>query len=139
IKGKALFTSYPVEGALGQSWMPGEPQAKATLEIFDFETLKHEPLIPNITDFQLAEDGKTLYYRAGSKLRAVKSGEKPDEKQANEPPGRRSGWIDLGRVRVSVDPGVEWQQMAREAWRLQRDYFWTANMSQVDWNAVWER
>jgi tricorn protease len=139
LKGKALFTSYPVEGALGQDWRPGEPRAKATLEIFDFETLKHEPLIPNITDFQLSQDGKTLCYRAGNRLRAIKAWEKPDEKLANEPPGRRGGWIDLARVKVSVEPGVEWRQMAHEAWRLQREYFWTPDMSHVDWDAVWER
>ena len=27
----------------------------------------------------------------------------------------------------------------REAWRLQREYFWTENMSQIDWQQVWER
>ena len=29
--------------------------------------------------------------------------------------------------------------MAREAWRLQRENFWTPNMSAVDWDAVWDR
>ncbi len=29
--------------------------------------------------------------------------------------------------------------MLREVWRLQRDHFWTADMSGVDWNAVWAR
>src|SRR5207248_6241016 len=24
-------------------------------------------------------------------------------------------------------------------WRLQREYFWTPDMSQVDWNGVWQR
>jgi tricorn protease len=146
IKGKALFTSYPVEGALERSWVPGEPPAKGTLEMYDFEAQKHEPLLSGITDFQLAKDGKTLFYRAGSKLRAVRAGRKPEEapdkkpeERASEPPGRKNGWIDLGRVKVSVDSGVEWQQMAREAWRLQREYFWTPDMSQVDWNAVWQR
>ncbi|HET6382410.1 MAG TPA: S41 family peptidase [Armatimonadota bacterium] len=139
IKGKAIFTSFPSEGALGQNWMPGDPQAKGSLEMFEFETLKHEPLLSGITDFQLAQDGATLYYRAKNRLRAIKAGEKPDEKASAEPPGRRSGWIELGRVKVAVDPGVEWRQMAREAWKLQRDYFWTPDMSHIDWNAVWDR
>jgi tricorn protease len=29
--------------------------------------------------------------------------------------------------------------MAREAWRLQREYFWTPTMSDVDWQVVWDR
>ena len=42
-------------------------------------------------------------------------------------------------MKISIDPGMEWQQIAHEAWRLQRDYFWTEDMSQIDWNRVWER
>ena len=48
-------------------------------------------------------------------------------------PGRKSGWIDLSRVKVSVHPQSEWEQMYREAWRLQRDHFWTEDMAEVDW------
>ena len=29
--------------------------------------------------------------------------------------------------------------MYREAWRLQRDYFWTEDMSNVDWENVYQR
>ena len=29
--------------------------------------------------------------------------------------------------------------MAREAWRLQREHFWTEDMSQIEWDAVWDR
>jgi len=42
-------------------------------------------------------------------------------------------------MRVAVTPGVEWRQMFREAWRLQRDHFWTPDMSKVDWLAVHDR
>src|SRR5439155_12607742 len=51
----------------------------------------------------------------------------------------KSGWIDLGRIRVSIDPGAEWAQMFREAWRLQRDNFWTEDMSGIDWPRVYQR
>ncbi|HZO86880.1 MAG TPA: S41 family peptidase [Chthonomonadaceae bacterium] len=139
LKDKVLFTSFPVEGALEEDWRQGEPEPKGTLEVYDFKERKHEPLITGVGDFQISKDGTTLVYRAGQKLRALKAGEKPDEKTAHEPPGRKSGWIDLGRIKVSILPGVEWQQMAREVWRLQNEYFWTPDMSRVDWNAVWDR
>jgi hypothetical protein len=42
-------------------------------------------------------------------------------------------YLDLGRVRVSVDPGAEWVQTFKEAWRLQQDHFWVEDMSGVDW------
>jgi tricorn protease len=136
IKGKALFTSYPVEGAVSQG--NGEPGPKGVLEMYDFKEQKHEPLIHKVSEFTLSQDGKTLVYRSARKLRVVVAGVKPDDKAGAES-GRKSGWIDLGRTKVSLEPGVEWKQMAHEAWRLQRDYFWTADMSQIDWNSIWER
>jgi len=135
IKGKVLFTSYPVEGALSQG---GEPGPKGVLEVYDLKDLKHEPLISKVSEFTVSRDGKTLAYRSARKLRVVMAGLKTDEKAGAEP-GRKGGWIDLNRVKVSVEPGVEWQQMAQEAWRLQRDFFWTEDMSQIDWNSIWER
>jgi tricorn protease len=136
IKGKVLFTSYPVEPAIGQGG--GEPGPKGVLEVYDLKELKHEPLIQKVSEFTLSRDGKTLAYRSARKLRVVIAGVKPDEKAGPEA-GRKSGWIDIGRIKVSLDPGVEWRQMAHEAWRLQRDYFWTADMSQIDWTAIWAR
>ncbi len=136
LKGKVLFTSYPVEGAIGQSG--GESGPKGVLESYDLKELKHEPLIHKISEFTLSRDGKSLAYRSARKLRVVVAGVKPDDK-AGQDAGRKSGWIDLSRIKVSLEPGVEWRQMAREAWRLQRDHFWTADMSSIDWNAIWER
>jgi tricorn protease len=40
---------------------------------------------------------------------------------------------------VEIDPRAEWKQMFREAWRLQRDYFYEPGMHGVDWPAVYER
>jgi tricorn protease len=140
IPGKALFTSVPVEGALKLTWIPGgEPPAKATLEMWDFATAKSEPVVSNISSFAVSGDRKTLVYRAGARLRTIKAGEKSDDAQAAKPPGRESGWIDLKRVRLSIDPSLEWKQMFGEAWRLQREHFWVDDLSQVDWPAVYDR
>jgi tricorn protease len=137
IKGKALFTSFPIEGAAEQR-ADGAQESKGVLEVYDLKELKHEALINGVTDFQVALDGKTAVYRSGRRLRVVKAGERPDEKGGAEP-GRKSGYVDLKRVRAEVDPATEWRQMAREAWRLQREYFWTENMSSVDWDRIWQR
>jgi tricorn protease len=136
--GKVLYSRYPVEGALNESWMPGVPPAKGTLLSYDFEEQKEETLVEKISDFALSRDAEALIYRAGRRLRVLRAGAKPDEK-AGEKPGRESGWLDLGRVKVSVLPGAEWRQMFREAWRLQRDQFWTPDMAQVDWVVIHDR
>ena len=134
----AVFLSMPVEGTLNENWLPGVPEAKGTIESYHFESYKHEPLIEGVTDFTVTPDGKTLLYRASDRLRVVKAGEKPSGDGGNEP-GRQSGWVDLDRVKVSVQPESEWRQMFAEAWRLQREQFWIADMGGVNWQAVYQR
>jgi tricorn protease len=138
IKNKALFVSMPIEGALDRTPFDGGPAARGILESYDLKELKQETLTSNISDFALSHDRKTAVVRAGRRLRVVRAGEKVDEKGGSEP-GRKSGWVDLKRIKVAVEPADEWRQMAREAWRLQREYFWTEDMSSVDWDRVWER
>lgn len=138
IKGKVLYSHFPVEGALNHDVAMGETKPKGTLESYDFKEQKRETIVQQMSEFSLSQQKRTVLIRAGRKLRVITAGPRVDEK-AGETPGRKSGWIDLSRVRVSLDPGVEWRQMAHETWRLQRDHFWTADMSQIDWNGVWER
>lgn len=138
IKGKAIFSSFPVEGSRRPSWYDTVPEAKGALDVFDFETQKQDRLVDGISDFWIGPDGKTLLYRAGERLRVLKAGEKPPA-DAGDAPGRASSWIDLDRVRVSVRPGAEWRQMFREAWRLQREHFWVADMAGLDWDAIYQR
>ena len=138
IKGKLLFTVYEPEGAIGGSiWGGGEPAAKAKLMAFDMSTLDADVLIPALTSFAVSGDGKKLIYRAGNKLRVIGAGEKPKDDAKGH--GRKTGWVDLNRVKVSVEPAAEWRQMYTEAWRLQREHFWNSEMSDVDWPAVHER
>jgi tricorn protease len=139
IRDKVLFTSFPITGTLKEDFLDVEKQPKGSLLVYDLKELKQETLAGGIAGFRVSQDGSTLVYQSGRRLRAVKAGEKPDEKQEKESPSRRSGWIDLGRIRVSVHPPSEWRQMYREAWRFQREHFWVADMSGVDWDAIYAR
>lgn len=139
LKDKVIFSSYPVEGTLNSSGSrkSKSPPAKGYLEVYDFEEHETDDLLRGITDFEVSLDHKTMIYRAGSRLRVIKAGSKPDSHSSY--PERKSGWLDLSRLRLSVQPQAEWEQMFREAWRLQRDYFWSENMAGIDWPAVYER
>ncbi|HVW35043.1 MAG TPA: S41 family peptidase, partial [Acidimicrobiia bacterium] len=133
IKGKILLTSWPVQGSLGS----GGGGPRGTLEVYDLAEQRHDVLTGGINGFEVSRDGQSLAYRSGRRLRVIKAGEKPPDNDDGS--SRRSGWLDLDRVRVSVDPGQEWMQMFKEAWRLQRDHFWAEDMSGVDWWLVLDR
>ncbi len=139
IKGKVLLCAWPVEGSLGDNLLNDDDEPKGSLEVYDFDKQRHEVLVRGISGFTVSRDGHTLCYRSGQRLRAIEAGKKAPECTDGEDPSRRSGWLDLDRVRVSVDPGAEWAQMFTEAWRLQRDHFWVEDMSGVDWRRVLER
>lgn len=133
--GKVLYSAYPIEGLLKED-DDDEPSAKGSLYVYHFEDLKEEWLLSGMVDFALSRDSSTVIYRSSNSLRVIKAGEKP---AGNSGVSRKSGWINLRRVSVPVVPALEWRQMFREAWRLQRDQFWTPDMSQVDWLIVHDR
>ncbi|HVL81284.1 MAG TPA: PDZ domain-containing protein [Actinomycetota bacterium] len=136
IAGKALFTKYPIEPA-NPDWS-ADDEEKGSLEVYDLTEQKHDTLVGGVGWFTLSGDRSTLLYASGERLRALKAGDKPPEEK-DESPGRRSGWLDLGRIRVSVLPGAEYRQMFSEAWRLQKDHYWVEDLSGVDWDAVRDR
>ena len=135
IKGKALFLSFPIEGTISQPGDKHEPRGH--IESYDFEAHKTEYLIDSVSSFDLSRDAKTLIYRSRQRLRVLKAGDKAPKGDNGERTNRENGWLDLGRIKVSVQPSAEWKQMFAEAWRLQREHFWTEDMSGIDWEAIY--
>lgn len=138
IPGKLLLVSEEVQGSLGRSWTD-DSSGGGSLECFDFAEGKHEVLAEGVSAMVLSADHSTLLAQFGERLRAMAAGSKPPEEDGDASPSRRSGWLDLDRVRVSVDPPSEWRQMLTEAWRLQRDHFWVEDFSGIDWDQVLQR
>ena len=136
--GKVVWTTLPIAGAHGRG---GHKETPGTLEVFDFATATAKTLLPQADSFTLAADRHTLLVRTGHKLRAIDATKAPDDKAepGDAKPSRKSGHIDLTRVRLAVEPAQEWAQMLREVWRLQRDHFWVEDMSGVDWHAMFRR
>jgi tricorn protease len=137
-----LLLAAPIEGSL-QRDIFGSTQPSYTVEKLAISSGKQETLFSDVADFAVSEDRSTIVYRSKDRLRALPAGQdapKADGPPAEaERPGRATGWLDLDRIRLSLDPAAEWRQMYREAWRLQRDYFWDEGMSGVDWQRVYDR
>ncbi|MCB0038922.1 MAG: PDZ domain-containing protein, partial [Caldilinea sp.] len=136
--GRVLFTSYPLHGALDghHAADDGESEEGGSLRAWVFKEYKSEGIADNVSSFDLSRNRKKLLYFSGRRLRVIPATEKAPGESG---PGRRSGWIDLARIKVPVLPPGEWEQMYREAWRLQRDHFWTPDMAEVDWQAIYNR
>jgi tricorn protease len=141
-KGRAIFSRFPVRGIRPDD-RDHAGESEGELFAYDFEQQRGAPLATEIDDFVIGPDARTLVYVSHGKLRAIDAGgdlpeEGDDDKPAPET-GRRTGWLDLARISVLVEPRAEWRQMLREAWRLQRENFWDPKMSGIDWDAVLPR
>lgn len=133
-KGRVFTVVYPVTGSLGES----QDGPKGKLEAWDYATEKIELIADGVSGVSSNPAGTVIAIRAPRKLRVVPVGWKDDKSGSNDA-NRSTGWIDLNRLRLEVDPGAEWRQMFGEAWRLQRDHFWVEDMSGIDWEAVRDR
>ncbi|MDF1702321.1 MAG: PDZ domain-containing protein, partial [Planctomycetota bacterium] len=139
-KGRALFAHMPVEGSMDVSWRSsGAPPARQVLQAHIFDAAKTETVINGITDFDVSADGAALLVRIGNRVRALAATVLSKDLSPKNDAGRHSGWVDLERLRLEVEPALEWGQMFDEAWRLQRDQFWVADMTQIDWQDVHDR
>ncbi|MBN1355029.1 PDZ domain-containing protein [bacterium] len=136
---RVFFMDSPVEGTLSRSWLDSVPGAKNILKVYDFEKQNLETFVTEISDYRLSRSGKTLAYQSGSKLRVIKAGIKPEKDQDKPDPGRETGWIDLNRIKISIEPQLEWRQMFRETWRLLRDQYFIEDMAGVKWDRIHDR
>ncbi len=93
----------------------------------DKETKK---LIDGIANYHLSPNGKKLVYRSGSKYGVVDTGK---EAKVGD------GSVSLDDVHIPVDRALEFAQIFNEAWRVQRDWFYDANLHGVDWKAMGEK
>lgn len=143
-RGRVLFTLFPVKGIRpGVTWW-NESEPMACLMAYDFEENRAGQFQREVGSIALASDYRTLVYTSRDKwLRVIDALEKlPESGPAAVPagrPSRKTGWIDLSRVKAMIEPRAEWSQMFDEAWRLQREQFWDERMSDVDWDLVRKR
>ena len=146
-KGRVLFTLFPVKGIKAGPATLG-PTTKRSSGLCSL-TISSSSAAPRCTtevgEIRLSGDHRTLVYSSRDRMRAIDAlGELPengedDHRPPGDQPGRRSGWLDLRRASVQVEPRDEWAQMYHEAWRMQTEQFWDESMTGVDWVLVRER
>ena len=133
-KEEVLFSSFPIEGSLNRPTSAALPQRPTgRLSGYKLAERRLYTIVRGISDFTVDTNGKRVAYRSGNSLRVGNVGTSWEAGGGGggrsggfgSPFGRQLGFVDLSRVKVSVEPRAEWRQMFREAWRLQREHFWT--------------
>jgi len=133
VEGKLHFGSYQDRGMMP----PGgdnEDQG-GTLHTYDLENEKLSTLATGVLGYDVSLDNKVLVYRTKEGFIRVEAG----ATSAPKDDAAKDARVDLGGWSLSVDPRLEWTQMLREAWRLQRDFFYDVKMHGVDWEGVWKQ
>ena len=102
-----------------------------TLRTYDLKERKSERFLDSVEDYWLSHNGKKLLYRSkGDQYTIVDTEKKPDPS---------NGKLNLSKMEAYVDPKAEWAQMYEDVYRIQRDFFYDAEMHGVDWAGVREK
>jgi tricorn protease len=99
----------------------------ATIHKFDLEKRKLDKVIDNVGGFNLSFNGEKMLFRQGQDwfIAATAQPVKPGE-----------GKLKIDQMEVYVDPKAEWNQMYRETWRIERDFFYDPNHHGLDLQAT---
>jgi tricorn protease len=92
------------------------------------------PFLEGIRSYTLSADKKKLLYQAsagGGTSWGIVATERPAKVG--------DGPINVAQLEMRVDPRAEWQQIYRETWRIQREYFYDPKMHGNDWQAIYEK
>jgi len=125
---------YLLEDPAESSVLDGD-QPK-TLSKFELKARKVERLAEGVESFDLSFNGEKMLLqlkRAGSGPAA--EAETPAQwvvAPSNAPLKSGEGVLGLAGMEVRVDPRAEWKQMYREVWRIERSYFYDANLHGLD-------
>lgn len=101
-----------------------------TLNVLDFASRQPSTIISGFQAISFTPNYDKFAYLAGGTLGVVPMA--PNQ----QPPAGRVNTSDMETIIVPRD---EWKQSYWEAWRYVRDYFWSDNISGLDWKAIGER
>ncbi|HEY6546922.1 MAG TPA: S41 family peptidase, partial [Vicinamibacteria bacterium] len=121
--GKVFWLSFPP-----QTLTEDDP-LKASLRVFDLEKRKEGEVVAGVQGYDLAPDHSKLVISDGKDYKILD----PKEGASNDKT------VDLSGLKMQLDPKAEWAQIFREAWRIQRDFFYLPDMGKIDWPAMRRR
>ncbi len=127
------FGSFEVNDAGALLYLRSGVRGSGTepvLQLFDVtaDEPEEKDVAKGVGGFALSADGKRLmaFQNGGMRVGAAEAGTELEP-------------VPLDGMEATIDPRTEWRQIARDAWRMMRDFFYDPNMHGVDWPAIWEQ
>lgn len=116
--------------------LPASPGVTGiTVHKFDMEKRKLEKVLDGVRSFDLSANGEKMLFRLAAPPTST-TGDSWFIASTTQPIKPGEGKIKTEDMEVYVDPRAEWQQMYREAWRIQRDFFYDPNYHGLDLKAT---
>jgi tricorn protease len=125
-EGQLFFMSRPLRPGGGR----GNRRAASSLMVYGFEDREAKTVLEKADGYALAASGEKILYASDGSFGIIDAG--PDQKPAEKP-------LRVDEMVARVDPRAEWQQIFRDAWRLERDFFYDPGMHGTDWEDMSER
>ncbi len=102
------------------------PGQQAALHVFDLDTQADRTIATGLDNHSLSAGGGSVAFRRDGAWHVASTG-----------PGIANDMtLDLSGLRATIDPHREWAEMLENAWRLDRDVFFSRAMNGNDWQAV---
>ncbi len=119
-------------------FLPGAAAAPGlTVHRYELKARKSDVVISGVSDFEMARNGEKYLYNQGNKwfigtLKPMSPAGAPAAPPSGA--GGLSGANALATegIQVRVNPPAEWRQMFREAWRIEREFFYDPNAHGLD-------
>ncbi len=128
-KEKIFYLAVPMEAT--QAGLPGPPRPRAVLHLFDVKKRDDKVLLEPVNNYDLDKEGNKVIYRSAEAYGVVDA--IPGKAKVGE------GRLNTAGLQTLVDPRAEWKEIFREAWRIERDFYWDPNMSGLDWDRLGKR
>ncbi len=116
--GKLIYVQYPNTGAADD--------AKSALKYYDIEEREHKTIIDEISGYEVSANGEKIMVFKNAGIAVIENSADAEIKDK----------VPTGEMAMYITPREEWQQIFKEVWRLERDYFYDVEMHGIDWQGL---
>ena len=116
-------------------WMQSSPGSSGgtvqSLKISNEPDNKPKTLANGIRGFSVSGNGKKILLRNRNGIFVMESSASKLDTSKHK--------LEIEKWAFNIDPVEDWKQMFKDAWRMERDYFYDPDMHCLDWDAVFHK